>query len=47
MSTIDDIQNLNDGEAAEHRPPPNVRDFLDQRLAAVHAHAPQHEGEQS
>jgi hypothetical protein len=45
MSTIDDIQNLNDSEAAEHRSAPNARDVLDQRLAPVQAHAPQHEGE--
>jgi hypothetical protein len=47
MSTIDDIQNLNDGEATEHGSDRNVRDVLGERLASVPAGAPQHRGEQS
>ena len=45
MSAIDDIQNLKDGEAAEHESDRNVRDVLAERLALVPAGAPQHEGE--
>jgi hypothetical protein len=44
MSAIDDIQNLNDGEAAEYRSDRNARDVLGQRLAPVPAGPPQHEG---
>jgi hypothetical protein len=46
MSTIDDIENVNDGEAAEHGPDRSLRDVLGARLAPVEARAPRHEGEQ-
>jgi hypothetical protein len=45
MSAIDDMQNLNDGEAAGHRSDRNARDVLGERLAPVRAGAPRHEGE--
>jgi hypothetical protein len=44
MSTIDDMQNLNDREAVGHRSAPNARDVLGELLAPVQARAPQHEG---
>jgi hypothetical protein len=47
MSTIDDRQNLNHGEAAEPGSDRNVRDVLGERLAFVPAGAPHHRGEQS
>ena len=44
MSTIDHVQNLNDGEAAEHGSDCSLRDVLGELLAPVQARAPQHEG---
>ena len=44
MSTIDHIQNLNDGEAVGHWSARNVRDVLGELLAPVQARATQREG---
>jgi MinD-like ATPase involved in chromosome partitioning or flagellar assembly len=43
MSVIGDMQNLDDGEAAEHGSDRNVRDLLGERPAPVPVRAPQHE----
>ena len=45
MSTIDDIQNLDDCEAAGHGSDCSLRDVFGELLAPVPARAPQHEGE--
>ena len=45
MRVIADIENLNDGEAAEPRPAPDARHVLGQRLAPPPAGVPQHKGE--
>jgi hypothetical protein len=45
MSTIDDMQNLDDGEAEADEHP--IGSELGKRLAPLSAGAPQHEGEQS
>jgi hypothetical protein len=45
MSTIDDRQNLDDGEAAEHGSDCSLRDVLGALLAPVGACAPRHEGD--
>jgi hypothetical protein len=47
MSTIDDIENVNDGEGAEHGSDRSLRDVLGERLAPVQPRPPRHEGEQS
>lgn len=44
MSAIDDLQNLDDSEAAEHGSDRSLRDVLGELPARARARAPQHQG---